>query len=214
MSLASNLSLASFFDTLKIEDVSFTPNYHQELSRAGAELLAADLAPMSYMAELSTVPLAHSEANKVIALLNSRHGALQTLLLCDSAGLYPAADITGAGWGSATPVVGTITNRYVCAFTGFPNNYVITAGDYLQIIYDTSRYYLGQFAESKVASGGGAVTAVELSVALPDLIVGGEAVTMIKPAGKFRITLNSAKKAITYPMQSVVSFTAEQTSAK
>lgn len=214
MTLASNLSLAAFFDTLKIEDVTLTPMFHQELSRAGGELLAADLAPMSYTAEISTVPLAHSEANKVIALLNSRRGALQTLLLCDSAGLYPAADITGSGWGAATPVVGTITDRYNVAFTGFPNNYVITAGDYLQIIYDTSRYYLGQFAESKTASGSGVVTTVALSVALPDLIVGGEAVTMIKPAAKFRITPNSAKKSIAYTMQSIVAFTAEQTSAK
>lgn len=214
MTLATNLSLASFADLLSVETQSFNLMFHQELSRAGAELLAADLAPGSWEFSATSVPYTHAEARLRMGLVNSRAGALQTFLFAPKDKLYPLLDPTGSIFGAATPVVGLITDRFTVAFTGFPAAYVVTAGDFFQIIYDTSRYYLGQFAETKTASGGGAITATTVTPALPDLIVGGEAVTVAKPAGKFRITPGSGHIETSGPVLSTVAFSAEQTGTK
>lgn len=209
MTLAANLSLASFADLIALETISFNLMFHQELSRAGSELLAADLAPGSWQFDATSVPYAHADAKLLLAIINSRKGALQTFLFSDKSKLYPVADPTGSIFGAATPVVGTITDRSTVAFTGFPAGYVVTAGDYFQILYDTSRYYLGQFTETKTASGGGAISATTVTPTLPDLIVGGEAVTVIKPAAKFRIT--QAHIETTNAVISTIAITAEQT---
>lgn len=214
MTLASNLSLASFADLVKSADVRFTLMFHQETSRAGGELLAADLAPGSWGATITTPPMTHADAHALMALINSRGGALLTFLLTPPDLSYPSSDPTGSIFGSATPVVGTITDRNTVAFTGFPNNYSIPLGTFFQILYDTSRYYLGQFAEAKTANGSGAVSATTIAPSLPSLITGGEAVTVKKPAAKFRVSPGSAYIAKVDAALSTVTFAAEQTAAK
>lgn len=212
MTLAANLSLATFADILAVESMAFNLVFHQELSRAGSELLAADLADASWMIDATSVPYSHADALQRLSIINSRKGAMQTFLFANKSALYPFADPTGSIFGAATPVVGTITDRSTVAFTGFPNNYVMTAGDFFSVLYDTSRYYIGQFSESKTASGAGAISATTVSPPLPALIVGGEAVTVLKAPGKFRIA--SAHIETTTGVISTVAFTAEQTGTK
>jgi len=213
MALGTNLTLAQFFDGIDFEDLAFNLDFHQETSRAGGELLVADLAAASWRLEGTSIPYLHATAQKHIALINSRRGGLQTFLGANRSAQYPALDPDGSIFGSSTPVVGTITDRNTLAFTGFPSTYGISVGDLFQIIYDTSRYYLGMFCEAKTASGG-AISAVSVTPPLPDLITGGEAVTVKKPAAKFRVTPGSAHIQTINGLYSTVAFTAEQTSAK
>lgn len=212
MSLADPLGLAAFEDLIQFADVKFALNWYQEMSgTGGGDTLYADTAPQRWKGDFTSILMTHAVADGIMALLNSRVGGLKTALLYNPKVPYPSSDPTGSIFGAATPVVGTIADSYHLAFTGFPANYVCPLGMYFQIIFDTSRYYLGQFAEAKTASAGGAVTSVEVSPPLPASVAGGNAVTVKKPAGKFRITPGSAYPSVVSTLHSNVVFSAEQT---
>jgi len=212
MSLADPLGTAAFADLLRIADAQFKPMWAQKRSMTGGgETLYADRAPMTWAANPVTVPMTNAEAEKLMALINSRAGGIKTILLYNHRLAYPSSDPDGSLFGSHTPVVGTIADRYHVAFTGFPNGYVIPTGTYFGIVFDTTRYYLGQFAEDRTANGSGAVSSVEIAPALPDSIVGGEAVTVIKPPAKMRITPGSAYLSLVDALYSRLTFAAEQT---
>jgi hypothetical protein len=212
MSLADPLPKASFADLLKIADVKFSANWNQQRSLSGGgETLYADRAPMLWMADVTSIPLPHAEAQKLMALINSRGGGLRTILLYNPALAYPSSDPTGSIFGAATPIVGVVTDSLHIAFTGFPASYSMPAGTFFQVLFGSTRYYLGQFAEDKTASGAGAITAVEIAPAIPASVIAGSAVTVIKPSGKFRIVPNSAYPSTVSALHSTVAFSAEQT---
>lgn len=192
MSLADPLAVASFADLLNAADIEFNLEWQQQLSNAGGELLTADRAPAMRRAKITTAPMPNATAEGLLALANSRGGGMKTFLLYNKRLPYPSSDPTGSIMGATTPALGTITDRLHVAFTGFPAGYVIPLGTYFGLIFDTSRYYLGQFAEAKTATGGGAVTAVEISPALPASVSGTPAVTVLKPPAKFKLEPNSA----------------------
>ncbi|KRA42090.1 phage head spike fiber domain-containing protein [Devosia sp. Root635] len=112
----------------------------------------------------------------------------------------------------AGPALGTITDRLHVAFTGFPAGYVIPLGTYFSIIFDTSRYYLGQFAEARTANPiTGTVAMTEIWPPLPASIAGTPDITIIKPPAKFRIEPGSAYPAKEGGLHSTIKFSAEQT---
>jgi hypothetical protein len=212
VSLPDPLTLAGFADTFGIANVKFYPGWQQESSGSGSgQTLYADRGPMLWNVDVTSSELENAVAEAVMALVNSRAGGLKTFLLYNPKLKYPSSDPTGSIFGSATPVVGMIADRFHLAFTGFPAGYVIPAGTYFQIIFDTSRYYLGQFAEAKTADGSGAVSSTEVTPGLPASIAGGEAVTVAKPAAKFRITPNTAYSSTASMVTSSVTFSAKQT---
>jgi hypothetical protein len=214
MSLSFPLSPAAFADLLDVGEVVFNLGWSQEMSLAGGgEQLAADRAPARWMAEITTVPLRHTAGNGVLALINVLAGGINTFYLYPPAGRYPQQDPTGATFGAATPVVGTITDRFNVAFTGFPNGYALKRGDFFQIIFGSTRRYLGQFAEDKTASGAGAVAAVRVTPALPATVATSDAVTVLKPAAKFKLVPNSARPSLVGLNFQQISFSAEQTYA-
>lgn len=192
MSLADPLAVASFADLLKAADVEFNLEWQQQVSNAGGELFASDRAPAMRTAKITTAPMPNATAEGLLALANSRAGALKTFLLYNKRLPYPSSDPDGSIMGVNTPALGTITDRLHVAFTGFPAGYVVPLGTYFGLIFDTSRYYLGQFAEAKTASGGGAITSTEIIPALPASVSGTPAVTVLKPPAKFRLEPNSA----------------------
>src|SRR5690606_1179916 len=212
MALSFPLSRAAFIDDLPIVEVAFTPAPSQERSKkGGGRTIYADLAPTLWMARVATPPMPHADALRYLALINSLGGALRTFLLYDKRMAFPASDPSGSIFGAASPKVGVITDRFTAAFVDFPNNYVIPAGTWVQVIFDTSRYYLGQFVEGAAAHGAGAVAATSLAPALPDGVLAGDAVTVIEAAGKFRILPGSASVAMSNTIHSSIAFEAEQT---
>lgn len=214
MALAATLGIATFADLIKASEANLTLEYYQSRTLASGQPFYADRAPARWIADITTPPMPIADVEDLMALVDSRAGGLKPFLLYNKKMPYPRSDPTGSGFGSATPVVGSITDRLHTAFTGFPNNYVIPRGTYLQILYDTSRYYLGKFAESITANGSGAVAAVELTLPMPDLITGGAAVTVVKPAAKFVITPGTARPSKVGMHEYSIAFSAEQTSAK
>ena len=192
MSLADPLGVSAFADLFKAADIEFNLEWQQQLSDAGGELLTADRAPAMRTAKITTAPMPNADAEGLLALVNSRGGGLKTFLLYNKRLPYPSSDPDGSIMGVTTPALGAITDRLHVAFTGFPNGYVIPVGTYFGLVFDTSRYYLGQFAETKTASGGGAITSTEITPALPASVSGTPTVTVLKPPAKFKLEPNSA----------------------
>lgn len=206
------LSLSQFADLFRVEHVRFSLEWQQERSAAGGgETLYADRAPARWMADVTTEPFPWSEAHMLMARLNSLGGGLGTVLLNNPRACYPKSDPGGVLFGAATPVVGTIADRLHAAFTGFPAGYELPAGTFIQIVFGTSRYYLGQLNAARTASGAGAVASVELTPALPASVASGNAVTVIKPAMKARITPNTAFPVQASANRARIQFSAEQT---
>lgn len=212
MSLASTLGLATFAERLRVKDVQLTQKMMQQGSTTGGgERRFADRAPSLWVAQVTCVPTRHAEAEANMALINSRGGGLKSLLLFPTRLPFPPSDPSGAILGATTPKLGAIADRLHIAFTGFPSGYVLPVGTYFGIIFDTSRYYLGQICEARTASGTGSVASVEIWPPLPASVSGTPNVVLKRPPAKFRITPDSAFAAASDLNFSAVQFTAEQT---
>ncbi len=210
MSLATPLSLASFADLINAASVEFPIEHNLERSLPGdGTPQRSSRAPAMRMAKLTSPPMPVADAEGLLVIINALEG-LDPFLLYNKRMPYPSSDPTGSIFGAATPIVGTITNRRLVAFTGFPNDYVIPRGTYFQIIFDTSRYYLGQFAEAKTANGSGAVSAAKITPPLPASIDPGDAVTVLKPSAKFLPVLPAMLSEVGI-VNATISFSAEQT---
>lgn len=206
------LSLASFADLIEASDIEFTLEWNQQgASSADGEGHYATRGVPLWMAKITSPPLPNADAEALMALVNSLQGSLGTFLLYNHRLPYPSSDPDGSTFGSATPVVGTITDNVTVAFTGFPASYSLPLGTYLQIIHDTSRYWLGQVVEAKTADGSGAVSATKVAPPLPDSVDPDDAVTVLKPAGKFRLVPKSAFLSTYTVLHAQLQFSARQT---
>lgn len=212
MALPSTLPIASFADLIRVSSITFKQEWQQQRSlTGGGETRYADRAPSLWSAEITSPPMEHAEAEGLIALANSRAGGLKTVLLYNAKLPYPASDPDGSILGASATQLGTITDRLHVGFTGFPADYVIPLGTFFSIIFDTSRYYLGQFAEARVANGSGVVSATEIWPPLPAQVVGTPAVNLKKPPAKFRLVPGSAFPSTVSTVHSTFKLSAEQT---
>ena len=213
MALPTTLPADRFADLFHVQDWQFVQGFQQQRSATGGgETRYADRGPSLWRAEATTGPMENAEAEGIMALINSRAGGLKTVLLYNKRLPYPASDPTGSILGSATPKINVITDRLHVSFSGFPAGYVIPLGTYFGIVFDTSRYYLGQFVEARTANPvTGAVAATEIWPPLPASIAGTPDVIMKKPCAKFRIEPGSAYPAKEGGLHSTIRFSAEQT---
>ncbi|WP_240233622.1 hypothetical protein [Devosia lacusdianchii] len=213
MALANPLAIADFYDRFRVQDVTFVQGPQQQRSATGGgETRYADRAPSLWKADVTTQPLLNAEAEGIMALINSRGGGLKTVLLYNSRLPYPSSDPKGQIIGATVPKLGVITDRLHVAFTGFPAGYLIPLGTYFSIQFDTSRFYLGQFAEARTANPiTGTVGATEVWPPLPASISGTPDVVIVKPPAKFRIEPGSAFLSKEGGLHSTIKFSAEQT---
>lgn len=213
MALADPLAAADFADLLKVRDWQFVQSFHQQRSlTGGGETRYADRAPSLWKAEATTIPMEHADAEGIMALINSRAGGLKSVLLYNKRLPFPSSDPDGSIIGVTVPAVNVITDPLHVSFSGFPAGYVIPRGTYFGIVFDTSRYYLGQFVEARTANPiTGAVASAEIWPPLPASVTGTPAVTIKQPCAKFRITPGSAFPQSQGALHSVIRFAAEQT---
>lgn len=212
MATSNPLAVDDFAALLRLDQLNLRSNWQQQRSMTGGgETRYADRAPMLWSAEPTTVPMEFAEAEGLMALINSRAGGLLTVLLFNTRMPYPSTDPDGSIMGATVPKLGTITDRLHVAFTGFPAGYVMPLGSYFGLVFDTSRYYLGQFAEARTANGSGAIAAVEIWPPLPASVSGTPDVSVKKPPMKARITPGSAYVSEQSTVHARVTFAAEQT---
>jgi hypothetical protein len=216
MSLPDPLTLAGFSDLIqgRVSDCSLVLEWQQQMSgTGGGEVIYADRAPPMWTGTVTIGEQLIADAEATMALLNSRAGGLKTLLLPNyRGGLYPSSDPTGSIFGTSTPSVdGSPADQYHVAFKGFPAGYSLPLGTYFQIIFSGSAYYLGQVCEAKTADGSGNVTSVEVAPKLPASVADGNAVTVIKPCGKFRVVPGTIAPTLSTSLYEKIAFQVRQT---
>lgn len=213
MALADPLGVADFADLFRVQDVEFVQNFMQQSSMTGGgERRYADRAPAMLRAKITTIPMLNAEVEGIMALINSRSGGLKSVLLYNYRLPYPSSDPDGSIMGATVPTLNVITDRAHVSFSGFPAGYEIPLGTWFGIQFDTSRYYLGQFAEARTANPvTGAVASVEITPPLPASITTGAEVSVSKPPAKFKMVPNSAFLSKVDGMNSTIEFSAEQT---
>jgi len=212
MALADPLPLASFAELLHVQDVGFVQNWQQQRSATGGgETRYADRAPALWKADVTTIAIPLADGEGIMALVNSRAGGVKTVLLHNYRSPYPSSDPDGSIMGATVPKLGTIADRLHVAFTGFPAGYVLPLGTFFGLVFDTSRYYLGQLVEARTANGAGAVASVEIWPPLPTAVSGALDISVKKPPIKARITPGSAFPSKVGPTLTTIQFSAEQT---
>lgn len=209
MALADPLDLTSYFTAA---DFKSDLQFQQEASGTGnGEKLYADRGPALRRLEITTPPMTHAAAEALIALLNSRGGGLRTILVPHYRAPWPSTDPEGTTFGSATPDIGTITDRLNVAFVDFPAGYVIPAGTYFGVNDGSGRRYLGQFCEARTANGSGAVASVQITPALPAAFTTGDVVDVVWPVAKYKLVPGTAIVSQVTVGNSRVTFQADQT---
>lgn len=209
MALADPLDLTSYFTA---SDFKSDIQWMQEASgTGGGERIYADRGPALRRVEITTPPMTHAAAEGLIALLNSRGGGLRTILVPHYRQPWPSSDPEGATFGSATPEIGTVTDRLHIAFVDFPADYVIPAGTYFGVVDGDGRRYLGQFCEARTASGLGAVSSVEITPPLPASFTTGDVVDVVWPVAKYKLAPGTAIVSQVTVGNSRVTFQADQT---
>lgn len=119
-----------------------------------------------------------------------------TFLAYDIKRPFPAADFGGVRLGTASVQVKSKgSNNRSIALKGLPVGYVISKGDWLSILYASTRRFLFKALESAVANGSGETVEFEIQPFLPKLIAVNDAVTLKKPCGKFKIVAGSYRPA-------------------
>src|SRR5688572_12262368 len=136
MALADPLPRNALADRLRLTDAQFVQGWQQQRSATGGgETRYSDRAPSLWRAEATTIPMEHSEAEGLMALINSRAGGLKTVLLYNYRLPFPSSDPSGSIIGATVPKLGTITDRLHVSFSGFPAGYVIPLGTYFGIVF-------------------------------------------------------------------------------
>lgn len=172
---------------LRFNSVKFRLDVGQELSgTASGRILAADLRPARWVAQVSTAQLTHAQLAGIQALIEQLDGARGTFLLWDAAKLYPAADPTGSIVGSnAVQIKSVGSNGKSFALKSLPSAYVLSRGDLVQVTYAAGRIALHRVVAPITADGFGDTAEFEVR---PHLVVGmavNDFVNLKKPAAEF-----------------------------
>lgn len=216
MALQLPLSLADFFDMLKVKSAPFILTEQQEYSGLGTgEGLAHDLGPRLWQAPVESSAMTLAEAQAMLARIEALDGSINAFYAYNPSKAYPAADPDGSKLGAAAPTIHTIAaNRKEMRLTGLPAGYVLTAGDMLAVDYgNPSRRALIRIVTGAVASSGGLTPLFEVRPHLRPGITTTLAVMLRKPAMKAKIVPGSLSTAHDLMVTGTLSFTMRQTLA-
>lgn len=181
------IAIATLADLLNAAEIEFVrqANEQQAVTGNGEHYGRRRGEPLRRL-KITTAPMPNADALALQAIIEAAANQQEEFLCYDKRQPYPASDPDGSIFGASTPAISAITDRYTISMTGFPSTYVIPAGTWVGILDDTSRYYLGQAVGAKTASSG-TISSLKLSVAMPDFVDVGGAVTVIKAPAKFRL---------------------------
>lgn len=213
MALSFPLSAAAFIDTLGVREVAFNLEDMQVHSGLGSgDVQSADLAPSRWRAEIELNVCTHAEGHRRMARIRAVASRGETFLLYNPSLFYPQEDLDGALLGVAIPAVDSRDDAWTLSLKDLPTTpYQLRAGDFLSISYSSGRRWLGQFTEDGLGDGSGDLGPVSVVPALPAGVSADDAVTLIKPCGKFKIEPNTAHVSSSGPNHQTIKFSAIQT---
>lgn len=195
MALTFPAPAAYIADLLRVPSRSFRLDPQQEYSGLGSgEVLAAELAPTRWMADIKTVPMDRASARVLQARLEALDGAINSFFLYDPWKCVPAADPGGALLGSSSVTINTVgVNNKSMSLAGLPAGYVLTEGDHLAFDYGSNpvRRALHRVQETVAANGSGVTPSFEVRPHFRPGVTTSLAVTLIKPAAKMALVPGS-----------------------
>lgn len=175
---------------LRVMQVKFWLQSVQQLSRLGSgDVIAADLAPPCWMAEMTLVNMDHNDAKALQAQFEALEGSKQPFYLHDPRCAYPARDPNGYIIGAATPTVASVaSNNREMTITGLPGGYVLSAGDMFHVDYGPSNKYrfLGRVITGGIAAGGTMTIEFRPPVTITNML-NGKTVRLVRPSAKMRL---------------------------
>ena len=194
MALTYPLSLASFHDMLAFASVRFELMRQDEVSGlASGEILAAELSPPLWTAQVSLDPMPIAEAASVLALIEALDGPIQTFFLANAAHDHPFADPDGSALGLSEPEILSVgSGGGAMALAGLPEGYALTPGDFLAFDHGSSpaRRAFHRIVEAAIADGSGETAQFTVRPHLP-AAAAEIAVTLIRPAAKMAMVPGS-----------------------
>lgn len=215
MSISFPLVTNLLADRLKIESVKWILNDNQELNGLGSgELLAADLAPRLWDAEIQCGLMEHDEAAELQALFESLDGAINTMFLYDPRKSGPRRDPDGSILGAAEVTIKSVgANNKSLSLQALPAGYVLSVGDMLAFDYGTDpvRRALHRIVEAATADGSGDTVEFEVRPHFRPGVDVDLDVMLIKPSAKVKIVPGTFSSASSSSTASRLTFNARQT---
>lgn len=197
MALSFPLARAGFFDGLPIASQSFDLPEAVEISRtAGGAILSADMADRLWQGTITLGRLTVAEARPALALINALRGAGRSFLCADVHRPYPQADPGGAALAGFSPQIsGLGGDLRTLSLSGLPAGYLLASGDLIGWSYGSAptRHALHEIVSGGTASGGGALTGLELTPPIRPGVTVGTPVTLVQPVCKALIVPGSVR---------------------
>lgn len=188
MALTFPAPVSYIADLLRVPRRTFRLDVQQELSGIGnGDVLAAELAPTRWIADIQTKPMRPADARVLQARLEALDGSINAFYLYDPWKCVPAADPGGVILGASAVTINTIgVDNKSLSLTGLPAGYMITESDQLHFDYGSNptRRALHRAQETVTANGLGVSPNFEVRPHFQPGATGGLAVTLIKAAAK------------------------------
>lgn len=195
MAITLPLSIATFANRLHIASVSWRLRDNQQYSGLGTgEILAVDLGPRLWEADVMCAPVRNADGMQIQALIESLDGAINGFYLYNPVTMFPQFDPTGSILGATVPQVNTVgVNNKSISLKLLPAAYRVTQGDMLAFDYGISpeRRALHRVVETVTANGSGVTAAFEIRPHLRPGLVVNTPVTLIRPSAKVLIVPGS-----------------------
>lgn len=186
MALSFPYSLAQFSDHLRANAVTFSPKRRDEQSGSGdGRVWSVQLSPPLWTAEVSLAPREAGLARDLEALIDGLDGSRGTFLFADPTYPGPASGSDGLGDVFISGI--RSSDRGAIGLTGLPSGFALTRGDRLSIEFASGRIYFGRFIEGGTASQAGNLGQREIRPYLPQGVVAGAKVELVKPRMKASI---------------------------
>ena len=189
MVLSFPLGTPDLADLVPIQSAHWQPMWQQETSGTGAgELLAADLGPQLWEADVTLKAVRNSEARAVKSRIEALGGARHAFYLYDPINCYPTHDPGGTILGdNEVTILAVGGDNRTLSLAGLPAGYVL-AHDMLASDYGSpSRRALLRMVDTVTADGDGETALFEVTPALRPGIAAGQTVMLKKPAAKVKI---------------------------
>lgn len=133
---------------------------------AGGLVIASERGARLWQGSIQMTPLPHADAAEIDALMSLVTGSGMSFLMYDGRSAYPRNDPTGSILGASVPILSFVAaNRSDINITGLPAGYVLSAGDTISYTYGSTpvRYAMHRVVTRRVASGVGAIAAMQLN---------------------------------------------------
>lgn len=188
MAISLPLSINAFANRLHVAAVSWRLRDQQQYSSLGTgEILAVDLGPRLWEADVNCAPIRNADGMQIQALIESLDGAMNSFYLYNPVTMFPQYDPDGSILGATVPQINSVGgNNKSISLKLLPASYRVTQGDMIAFNYSSSptRRALHRIVETVTANGSGVTSAFEIRPHLRPGLAVSTIVDLIRPAAK------------------------------